>query len=237
MLLAICSDTLWPASGYERPIGGGQSVTALPQCSDVDLFGDVERVIDLDAEVPDRALHLGMAKEQLNRAEAAGSSVNQGRLGSPQRVGAEQRRVQTDADDPLRQQASILAGGEAAAVATAAMEQEIAGTLPARRKVLVDCLTRVLGDLEPDRATGLVLPNGRPVNRIAMWCNVLDPEAHHVAATQLAIDREIEERQIPRPPCELQPRPNGPDVLRLEWWLWSDQLALVSCSPFGRGLS
>jgi hypothetical protein len=30
-----------------------------------------------------------------------------------------------------------------------------------------------------------------------MWRDVLDLEAHHVAATQLAIDREIEERQVP----------------------------------------
>jgi hypothetical protein len=44
------------ALGYERPIWGGQSVAALPQFSDVDLFGDGERVVDLDAEVPDRAL-------------------------------------------------------------------------------------------------------------------------------------------------------------------------------------
>ena len=117
-------------------------MTALPQCSDVDLFGDGERVIDLDAKVSDRALYLGVAKEQLHRAKVPGSPVDQSRLRAPQRVGAEQRRVQTDAGDPLRQQASILAGGEAAAFATAAMEQEIAGTLPARRKVLVDRLAR-----------------------------------------------------------------------------------------------
>jgi hypothetical protein len=62
--------------GYQCPLKGGQSVTALPRCSDVDLLGDRERVIDVDAEVSDRALHLGVAKEQLNRAEVAGSSVN-----------------------------------------------------------------------------------------------------------------------------------------------------------------
>ena len=43
-------------------MGGGQSVTALPRYSDVDLLGDGERIIDLDAEVPDRALDLGVAK-------------------------------------------------------------------------------------------------------------------------------------------------------------------------------
>jgi hypothetical protein len=95
------------------------------------------------------------------------------------------------------------------------------------RKVLVDRLARLLGDLEPHRKTGCVLPNGRTVDGIAMWRDVLDLEAHHVAPAQLAVDREIEEREVPRAPSELQARPNGPDVLRLERWLRSDQLTLV----------
>ena len=100
-----------------------------------------------------------------------------------------------------------MAGREAAAFAAAAIEEKIAGTLPGRRKVLVDRLARLLGDLEPDRKTGLVLPNGRAVDGVPMWRYVLDLEAHHDAATQLAIDRKIEERQVPRAPCELQARP------------------------------
>jgi hypothetical protein len=66
-----------------------------------------------------------------------------------------------------------LAGGEAAAIATAATEQEIAGTLPGG-KVLVDSMARLLGSLEPDRNTGLVLPHDRTVDRIAMWRDVLN---------------------------------------------------------------
>jgi uncharacterized protein (DUF2336 family) len=118
-------------------------------------------------------------------------------------MGPEQGRVQTDAGDPVRQQAGILAGGEAAALVAAAMEQKIAETLPARRDVVVERLARLLGDFEPDRKTGLVLPNDGTVDGIAMWRDVLDPEAHYVAAAQLAIDREIEEGQVARAPCEL----------------------------------
>ena len=68
---------------------GGQSVAALPRCSDVDLLGDRERIVDLDAEVPDRALHLSVAKEKLNRTEVPSPPINQSGLGSPKRVGAE----------------------------------------------------------------------------------------------------------------------------------------------------
>jgi hypothetical protein len=87
---------------------GGQSVAALPRCSDVDLLGDRERVIDLDAKVSDRTLHLGVAKEQLNRAKVSRSSIDQRHLGSTQRMSAEQQRVETDAGDPLRQQFCLL---------------------------------------------------------------------------------------------------------------------------------
>ena len=51
-------------------------MTALPRCSDLNLLGNGERVIDLDAEVPDRALYLGVAKEQLNRAKVPPSTVD-----------------------------------------------------------------------------------------------------------------------------------------------------------------
>jgi hypothetical protein len=54
-------------------IRGGQSVTALPQCSDVDLLRDRERFVNLDAKVPDGALHLG-APGPFWRFSAEGSS-------------------------------------------------------------------------------------------------------------------------------------------------------------------
>jgi hypothetical protein len=119
-------------------------VTALPRCSDVNPLGDGERIVDLDAEIPDRAFHLGVAKEQLNRPEIAGTTIDQGCLGSPQRMGAEQGRVKTDAGDPPRQQAGILAGREATTFAAAAVEQKIAGRLPSDRQVIVDRLARLV---------------------------------------------------------------------------------------------
>jgi hypothetical protein len=70
-------------------------------------------------------------------------------------MGAEEGRIETDAGEPLRHQPGVLAGREATIFAAAAMEQKIAGTFPGRRKLLVDRLARLLGDLEPDRKTGL----------------------------------------------------------------------------------
>ena len=46
------------ANGYKRTFGSGQSVSALPPCSDIRLLGDRECIIDLDTKVSDSALDL-----------------------------------------------------------------------------------------------------------------------------------------------------------------------------------
>jgi hypothetical protein len=50
---------------------------------DFRLLGDLQRVIDFDAEVANCAFQLGMAKQQLNGPQVLCALVDQGRLGSP----------------------------------------------------------------------------------------------------------------------------------------------------------
>ena len=45
--------------------------------SDVDLLRDLDRIVDLDAEVAHRTLDLGVAEEKLDGSEVAGSSIDQ----------------------------------------------------------------------------------------------------------------------------------------------------------------
>ena len=54
-VLGLTTVRVW----LRAPDQGGQSVTALPRCSDVDLLRDRDRVIDLDPKIFSyRALHL-----------------------------------------------------------------------------------------------------------------------------------------------------------------------------------
>ena len=46
-----------------RQILSGQSAAALPGFSDVDFLADLKRIVHLDAEVPNRAFDLGVAKQ------------------------------------------------------------------------------------------------------------------------------------------------------------------------------
>jgi len=54
----------------------------------------------------------------------------------------------------------------------------------------------LLHDLELNRPAGLVLDNRRPVSHAASRRDVVDPKVNEIAAAQLAIDGEIEQRQI-----------------------------------------
>lgn len=48
--------------------------------SDFRLLGDLESIIDLDAEVPHRRFQLGMSEEQLHSAKVLGAPIDQSRL-------------------------------------------------------------------------------------------------------------------------------------------------------------
>lgn len=61
--------------------------------SDFGLLREDQRVVNLDAEVANRALQLGMAEEQLAGSDIAGSLVDQRDLCAAQAVRAERRRV------------------------------------------------------------------------------------------------------------------------------------------------
>ncbi len=81
--------------------------------------------MDLDLEIPDRALHLGMTQKELNRAEVAGPAIDHGRLGSTQRVRAVVLTPQADASHPLVDEPGILPGADVSGVIGAARKSVV----------------------------------------------------------------------------------------------------------------
>ena len=59
-------------------MGTGRADMLCPGISDVNLFRYCQGVIDLDAEIPDRAFDLGMPEQELDGPEIARAPVNQG---------------------------------------------------------------------------------------------------------------------------------------------------------------
>ena len=121
-------------------------------------------------------------------------------------MGAKLQRVETDTGDPFADQARVLPGGEAARFATPTPRKQELTRLPCRQlQVVINRLAGLLGNLEPDWAAGLPLPNGCAVECVAVRCHVIHADANHVAAAQLAVDGKVEQARsrVRRSSCSL----------------------------------
>ena len=107
----------------------GRACPLCPGISDINLFRYCKGVIDLDAEIPNRAFDLGMPQQELDSPEIARPPIDERRFCPSQRVCPEESRVQSNAADPLGDEAGILAGCHAAARPALAGKQELAGPL------------------------------------------------------------------------------------------------------------
>jgi hypothetical protein len=63
--------------------------------------------------------------------------------------------------------------------------------------MIVDRLAGLFSDFELDGPTGLPLADRCPVHGIPMRGDILNLQAHDVATAKLAVDREIEQSQVP----------------------------------------
>ncbi len=63
-------------NGTKLPFEVGQSMSALPRTSDVDLFRYSDCIVNLDPEVPDGALDSGVAEQELNGPQIARAPID-----------------------------------------------------------------------------------------------------------------------------------------------------------------
>ena len=89
--------------------------------------------------------------------------------------------------------------------------------------------SRLFGDLKLDRTTRLVLDNRRPLSHTVAGSYVIDPKADEIATAQLAINGEVEHRQIAFATLDLKPDTNGPNLFRPKGALLANETALVPC--------
>src|ERR1035438_3109592 len=107
--------------------GSGRACPLGPGISDINLFRYCQGVIDLDAEIPDRAFDLGMPEQELDGPEISRPPIDQGRFCPSKRMRPKQPWVQPDASDPLRYEPRILARCHVAVRTATAGEQELQG--------------------------------------------------------------------------------------------------------------
>jgi hypothetical protein len=90
-----------------------------------------------------------------------------------------------------------------------------------------DSLSRSLDDLEADRFTRLALDDRSAVLDLSGSIDVSDLQFYQVAAPQLAVDGEIEKRQLSYLLGNLKTHSDCPDVFRRKRSLLADDPSLV----------
>ena len=88
-------------------------------------------------------------------------------------------------------------------LAPAACKQELAGPFAVCRKVLINSVASLLSDLELHRTACLALADRGSIERLAMRRHIIDHQPHEITSAQLAVDRQIEEGQVPNSIVEL----------------------------------
>lgn len=62
---------------------GAEQSRSAPNTSNVNLLGNRKSVIYLDAKIANGTLDLGVPKQQLDRSQIAGTTIDKGSLGPP----------------------------------------------------------------------------------------------------------------------------------------------------------
>src|SRR6516165_6641175 len=140
---------------------------------------------------------------------------------------AKQAWVEPDAGDPLADQPSVLPCRNSSFAAATAGKEVLTRLLVGGSDVVVDCLTGLLGHLEPDRLASLLLAHRCAIDGMSVRRHIFHLEADNVAASQLAIDGQIEHREVARSSFDLQLAPNRPNVFGSKWRLRPCQFALI----------
>jgi hypothetical protein len=118
-------------------------------------------------------------------------------------VSAIQCWIQADPGDPLAYTTGLLSGRERVARVASASEQEFARLFARRPDVIIDSFAGLLTQFKPNGMSGFPLADGCSINSHVLWRDILDLEADDVAASELAVDREIEHRQVSYPALDL----------------------------------
>ena len=87
-----------------------EAATDRPGELDLGPLGDLQRVVDLDPQIPDRALKLRVPKQASHSLEILGTSIDQRSLGAPQWVGAVGSGIQANRPHPRPDNPGILPG-------------------------------------------------------------------------------------------------------------------------------
>ena len=125
------------------------------------------------------------------------------------------RAIEPGAVRPLMDDAGVLPRRQVWLSLETAWEQISAVASVQGDDPLADSSTGLVGNLELHRPASLLLNDGRAIANSPASKHVIDPQSDEIAAPELAVDGEIEHREIAFSTLQLKPYPDCPDILRL----------------------
>ena len=136
-------------------------------------------------------------------------------------------RLETDRGHPVTDHSRILTGRQMRPVEEptwkeAGTTEHLGTTVP-----IPYGFTRVFRDLKLHRSVGLTLDYCDTVAYPVSDNEIGNLQADKITAAQLAVDRKIEQSQIPKIVREFEPGANGPDLLREQWTFLAYKPAFV----------
>ncbi len=148
-------------------------------------------------------------------------------LGAPHGMCSVGCRVQANLLHPVVHDASVLPGSQMQGVVYSTREQEVFRSKFGIFDPRAYRFPGWLGDLELHRSGSFLLhDDGAGCHPLAMT-DVANLELDQIAGPQLTVESQVKHGQFPDSMFELQPHPDGPDILELEWRLLAHKFALV----------
>jgi hypothetical protein len=163
------------------------------------VFREFQCVLNIDAQIPNRVLDLGMTEKDL-----------------PERMRTVFLRAKTDGGHPLIHQPSILPGALMIVRISSAGKHEVLYRAPSPLEPCQQACSGIARDLELHRSAGLLLDHHRPGANVVTGDQRTDLEFDQIAAAQLAVDGRIKQRSVANATRAIQEEPDGPNLPDLE---------------------
>ena len=132
------------------------------------------------------------------------------------RMGSIFASYQTDPNHPLIDKPSILAGADVPIVIDPARKDVIVHSATPTLKPCQQASPGIRQQLKLNRTACLLLHYDCPRSDLPANYNVADLQSHKVAATQLAINREVKQRTVTQSAALIEEKSNFLDLLRLK---------------------
>jgi hypothetical protein len=107
-------------------------------------------------------------------------------------------------------------------------DEVVEGAAPALQPVEQACPRR-FKQFELNRPASLLLDDDGALADTGATDELADTDSDQIAATQLAVDRQVEEGPVSTAMLLLQPKPDSPDLLGMEWSPGAQLLTSIPC--------